>query len=193
MEIKHSYSCQTIIFVISLFIFTHFSITIVAPAVSQKKTPVPSSEDILEIQPFQWDSGITVYSDQKIVFKIGWLACQKGLVQDYIKAANLTLTRDGESLFASKADAEQYWGPITEKIAGSSGDTCLGKPSDTLWQVAWEYPYGHLEAGDYTFYISSRLERTITDGFDANGDGVPDKYNGTLKEREFTIHVEDRP
>jgi len=152
-----------------------------------------TSEESVVIHPLRWDSSQTVYSNQEIIFVMGWAACRKGLVQDYLTAVNMTFTLDGESLFGSNTESNQYWGAISEMPAPPAAEACIGKTPEILWRAGWEYSYGQLPAGDYTVYFAHQVDHPVIDGGDYDGDGSPDMFLGTLNEKEFTIHVEDPP
>src|SRR5512139_3975237 len=118
MNTKLKQSIQAIVFTILLFAFTHFSADfITSPGPVTIAYAQPDGESV-QIQPLRWDDSQTVYSDQELVFTIGWGACQKGLVQNYLNAVNLAFNLDGQPVFASKEDTNQYWGPVSESPAG---------------------------------------------------------------------------
>ena len=149
-----------------------------------------AQEEPVVIHPLRWDASQTVYSNQEIIFVMGWGTCHRGLVQSYLTAVNMAFILDGEALFASKADANQYWGSAYETPAGPGAATCLGKTPETIWRADWAYSYGSLEPGDYTLYFAHQVDHPVTDAADYDGDGKPDIFKGLLSEREFTIHVE---
>lgn len=145
------------------------------------------------IHPIFWDDGQTVYSDQEIIFVMRWGACKKGLVQDYLTAADMIMTLDGEALFGTQAEMNRYWGPVREVPAGPGAAFCVGKTPDTIWRSEWAYSYGTLEPGDYTLHFANRVEHPVIDGGDYDGAGGPDLFRRTISERESAIHVEERP
>lgn len=150
-----------------------------------------TSQDSVVIHPLYWDDSQTVYSNQEIIFVMGWAACRKGLVQDYLTAVNFIFTLDGQPLFGSKSETNQFWGPVTQIPAPAGADACVGKTPETIWRAGWEYSPGELPAGDHPVYFANRLDHPVVDGGDYDGDGSPDLFYGITNEREFTIHVED--
>jgi hypothetical protein len=151
-----------------------------------------SISPVVEIQPVRWDDTQTVYTDQEIIFKFGWLACQENDVRNFLGAAKLTLILDGTPLFLSIEEVNRYWTPIEEIPASSGAKFCVGGAQATLWRTQWAYPYGSLPPGDHTVYFAQQLDYPVEDGFDPDTDGKSAVYEGLVNEREFTIHVKDR-
>lgn len=91
----------------------------------------------------------TVYTDQTIVFAVGWAACHRGNVRSFLTADNLVFILDRAAVFASQAEVEQYWGPISGIPAPLIAlEACMGNTHDIIWRVEWAYEYGALAAGD---------------------------------------------
>jgi hypothetical protein len=145
------------------------------------------------INPVRWDSSQTVYTDQTVVFAVGWAACHYGNVRSFLTADNLVFTLDGEALFASQAQVDQYWGAINEIPAPPIAlEACMGNIHDTIWRAEWAYEYGALAAGDHSLRFMIVLDHPVTDGADYDGDGGPDLFWGVVSDRTITIHVEER-
>lgn len=169
---------------LTILLIVVFMSLVVPPSAAFAQEPVV-------IHPLRWIPQ-TVYSDQEIIFVMGWASCHPGLVQNYLTAVNMVFILDDQPLFTSKANANQYWGPVYTTPAGPGAVSCMGKTPEIIWRVDWAYSYGHLEAGEHTFYFANQVDHPVTDAADYNGDGKPDVFQGLLSENSFTIHVEDR-
>ena len=76
---------------------------------------------------------------------------------------------------------------VTDFIAATTFDITL----DVDYKSVWSYPLGVLSAGTHDVDSDISLQWTVTDGFDFNGDGLPDEYSGTLNEFSLQIVVEE--
>lgn len=149
-----------------------------------------SADDVVVINPIRWDPAKTVYSDQTIIFDLGWAACNRGLVQNFLNANYLAFILDGSPVVSSE-EVNQYWGPIQQIPAPPAAEACVGKTPEKLWRAKWDYQYGTLEAGDHTLRFILKVDHPVLDGGDYDGNGAPDLFNGTLHDFELIIHVED--
>ena len=149
-----------------------------------------TDDDVVVINPIRWDPEQVVYSDQTVIFELGWAACNRGLVQDFLNANYLAFILDGSPVVAPE-EVNQYWGPIEKIPAPPAAEACLGRTPVMLWRKQWSYQYGTLEAGDHTLQFILKLDHPVLDGGDYDGNGAPDLFAGTLHDFEVTIHVEN--
>ena len=95
------------------------------------------------------------------------MADSPSLVADYLDALDLVVTLDGDPL----ADPLAHYGPV-EECGDRYGD------GDTDYHSACEYEVGVLGPGVHQVEAQFRLLRTVTDGFDRDGDGNLDQFSG---------------
>jgi hypothetical protein len=111
----------------------------------------------------------SVAANTPIVLRLGWAADTPEQIADFLGSVELVVTLDGQPL-PSTGD---YWGE-TENC----GD--LDEDGDADYRTQWLYPVGVLSPGTHAVESKLRLQRPVTDGADADGDGVADEYSGTL-------------
>jgi hypothetical protein len=149
-------------------------------------------EDV-NVVPYRWDPGYTVYSDQNIILTAGWSACRRGAVQNFLTATNLSWSLNGEGLNLSGEDTNEYWSHLFTVPPVDTSSACMGAPLEEIWSTAWNYPIGQLPPGEYTVNFSWWLDHPVTDVADYDGDGHPDLIEGPIIELvTTTIHVEER-
>jgi hypothetical protein len=149
-----------------------------------------SNNESVLIHPLLFPDGstITISSDQEIILGFGWGACTPGLVRAYIHAAHLDWSLNGQLIFPSD-EASQYWvliGPIDP----STGGTCIAG-NGTLWGARWRYSMGNLGPGIHQIHFHHWVSHRIIDGWDSDGDGKMEVYNGTLDDWSVTVNVVD--
>jgi hypothetical protein len=106
-----------------------------------------------------------------------WYAATAALAQDYLDALDLTVEVDGESL----SEVPDHW-----SAAEPCGD--FDEDGETDYVTRWAYPVKDLDDGEHTVDAHFSLAHPITDGFDLDGDGVPDEYTGSW-DRTLTLQV----
>jgi hypothetical protein len=55
----------------------------------------------------------------------------------------------------------------------------------------WLYPVGVLTPGTHLVDSRGTLLRTVTDGFDYDGNSLPDEYSGIVWQTSLRIVIED--
>jgi len=133
-------------------------------------TPVPpatESHEPVEISLLAREGRVA--GNTPIVLRLGWETDTPEQVADFLSSAELVVRLDGELV----ADAGEYWSEIEE-----SGDR--DQNGEANYQTVWLHPVGVLSPGTHRVEAELRVQRPVTDGFDSNGDGVPDEYSGTM-------------
>lgn len=132
---------------------------------------------------------VYVSADDFIVLRIGWLACTPGFVRQYQSAAHYELELDGQPLITPGKN-NQYYTSI-EPFDGTFSYECLIPPHERQRSITdWRYPLGTLTPGTYEIYFRLWFDHRVNDGYDLDGDGKLDVYEGTLQERTKTLIVE---
>lgn len=102
--------------------------------------------------------------DQPVVLIWGWVAATEAYRQDYIDAASFAVQVDGLAIDVSSA--------TLVLSSQSNGSAAL-----------WTLPPRTFSAGTYQAVITVTLSRQITDGFDANNDGILDTFGPAVETR----------
>jgi len=110
-----------------------------------------------------------VAANTPIVLRFGWETDTAEQVADFLSSAELVVTVDGEVV----ADTAQYWSEIEE-----SGDR--DQNGEANYETMWLYPLGVLSSGTHQVEAELRFQQPVTDGFDSDGDGVPEEYSETI-------------
>jgi hypothetical protein len=129
--------------------------------------PTSESQEPVEISLLATEGRVP--GNTPIVLRFGWETDTSEQVADFLSSAELVVSLDGDLV----PDAGEYWSEIEE-----SGDR--DQNGDPNYQTVWRYPLGVLSPGTHRVEAELRLQRPVTDGFDANGDGVPEEYSGTM-------------
>ena len=165
---------------LSISIAAVLALTLIMPAAGAEADPVRIKVDGSTGAEFE------VTGDQNVVIYWRWGVCSRGQAQAFLQAVNQNYHElDGEALFTSVAEANQYWGPIQPF---GNGEGCIGNKT-TYWATLWEYDLGQLAPGTYELHSIAAVAHRLTDGFDGDGDGRPDFYSGTLFDQYITINV----
>jgi len=105
-----------------------------------------------------------VYEGQEITVRLAWGATTRKRAQDFIDAAAPRIWIDDVLLLGGRpADLAPFWQEPVEDTPG-------------VWAANWIYPYGEIEPGTHVLRLEFILSKSITDGFDSNGDGALDTY-----------------
>jgi hypothetical protein len=129
--------------------------------------PASESQEPVEISLLAGESWVP--GNTPIVLRFGWETDTREQIADFLSSVELVVSLDGELV----PDAGQYWSEIEE-----SGDR--DQNGDANYRTMWLYPLGVLTPGTHQVESELRFQRPVTDGFDANGDGVPEEYSGTM-------------
>ena len=103
-----------------------------------------------------------------VILRFGWEADTSEQVGDFLSSAELVVRLDGGLL-----DGGQYWSDVEETASRDPN-------GEANYQTFWRYLVGVLTPGTHQVEAELRLQRPVTDGFDSNGDGVPEEYSGTM-------------
>jgi len=136
-----------------------------APA-SPAATPTAEVHQPVEISLLAEEKWVP--ANTPVVLRFGWVTDTPEQVADFLDSVELVVSLDGELV----SDTAKYWGEIEEH-----GDP--DKDGDTDYQVLWLYPVGVPTPGTYRVESEMRLQWPVVDGFDSDGDGVPDEFSGT--------------
>lgn len=135
----------------------------------------------------QYGLETTVSSTDEVVIQLNWIACSKGLVNDYIESADHVIYFDGVALEKTFKREMSYWStPVESNILVLS---CLWDVENT-WITYWEYSLGKLEPGDHTLTLEQWLTFPVIDGVDILSPiGELDVYQGNQDFNDTIIHV----
>lgn len=127
----------------------------------------------------------TVDQGESAGLYITWVTCNRGLARAFQNAVNIELTLDGAPLYQTMQN-DPYW--IFEWDAGEWED-CYpdenSRPTGVGWQISVQLPPGEYQIG-YNIWLNNRLP----DGFNSDGIGPPDFYEGVMQEGSFTLIFE---
>ena len=132
----------------------------------------------------------TVTSKDNLVIRHGWGACSEGLTYDYMKSLNDTFFLNGKELLKPNENSFDFWEDPYHLPDTSGIDLCIWDVEYT-WVSYWNYEIGKLKPGDYELIWHKDHNYKIIDGFDLEGDGVPDVY-GESRVLVTQIHVIDK-
>jgi hypothetical protein len=111
----------------------------------------------------------SVAANTPVVLRIGWITDAVEQIADFLGSVELVVTLDGQPL----RNTGDHWSEIEE-----AGDA--DEDGDMDYLTIWRYPVGVLNPGTHRVESEMRLQRPVTDGCDADGDGVADEYSGTF-------------
>jgi len=135
--------------------------------------PTTESQEPVEISLLAGERRVP--GDTPIVLRFGWETDTSEQVADFLSSAELVVSLDGELV----PDAGEYWSEIKE-----SGDR--DQNGEANYQTVWSYPVGVLTPGTHRVESELRFQRPVTDGFDSDGDGVPDEYSEPIR---FSLQI----
>lgn len=93
-------------------------------------------------------------------------------------------TLNGTPIFGTLEGAESFWRPM---INGPVATTCL--VGESTWILQYLYELRNLQIGDNELVSQIHLSEPITDGFDRDGDGEEDVYEGFYMDGTSFIRV----
>ena len=138
-----------------------------------------------------WQSrSYTISEGDTVSLQAAWGACSPGFVKTFIAASNWEVTLDGEPLLTPD-DVDGLWSAmVIFESPPWFAEYCLGVGRPAAAQ--WRYILSGLEPGTHVLHTSMRLNHTLTDGCDSDGDGRPDLFTpeGYTRDSDNTITVE---
>ncbi len=163
-----------------LYIIVSISITasiLVAASVPAGKEPVYFGAGAGEV---------TIGPKQYAVARTGWVACSKGMVQDFMDhfVVRLELYQNDTLLQTVTIDQGDW-----VRTAGDPSPQCLhvNEPETGLWQFD---DLDLKEPGTYTLWFYREQTVPLADGFDVDQDGFVEIYPaGAWEPRQVTINV----
>ena len=129
--------------------------------------PTTESQEPVEISLMANDGRVP--GNTPVVLRFGWEADTAEQVADFLSSAELVVRLDGGLL----PDGGQYWSDVEETASRDPN-------GDANYQTFGRYPVGVLTPGTHQVEAELRFQRPVTDGFDADGDGAPEEYSGTM-------------
>jgi hypothetical protein len=135
--------------------------------------PTTESQEPVEISLMAKEGRVP--GDTPIVLRFGWETDTREQVADFLSSVELVVSLDGELV----PDAGEYWSEIEE-----SGDR--DQNGEANYQTFWLFPVGVLTSGTHQVESELRFQRPVTDGFDSDGDGVPDEYSEPIR---FSLQI----
>jgi predicted amidohydrolase YtcJ len=118
--------------------------------------------------------------DTPVLLTFSWACDSPEQVEEFLSAITFDIILDGQPL----PDATDYWGEVEE-----AGD--LDEDGDMDYKSVWLYPLGVLNPGSHIVDTHAFLQKNITDGFDVDGDDLPDDYSGIIHQVSQQIVVEE--
>lgn len=138
--------------------------------------PAAAQSEVEEVRIYPWMDGVTyvINPGQIGVIRHGWAACNRGLVQVYIKASNFDLTLvdadETPHLTLTPGQVDELWGPI--EPWETCPYPCRGRQGPA--RAYWQSVLPDLAPGEYELRSTIWVDHPVTDGGDWDGDGVPD-------------------
>ena len=134
----------------------------------------------------------TVNPDQVVYMAFGWGACNRGLLKLAQNALELEIMVDGAPLY-ELVHKDPYWG---EPYSIGPFEQCIpdshASPVESDWIFPLDLSQFNLDV-EYEISYTLRLEHQITDGYDGDGDGIQDFYDGVLLAGSFNLTVSESP
>jgi len=135
--------------------------------------PTTESQEPVEISLMAKEGRVP--GNTPIVLRFGWETDTSEQVADFLSSAELVVRLDGGLL----PDSGQYWSDVEETENRDPN-------GEANYQTFWRYPLGVLTAGTHQVEAELRFQRPVTDGFDSDGDGVPDEYSEPIR---FSLQI----
>lgn len=149
--------------------------------------PSASAQDLVPIAVFDPPEA-TYYAsaaDTVWLYAEWWVCRAPGLFTSYKNAFSVELKVDGVLVLDGSVRATKpYWWETYE----FSSELCNNHPDETYGSL-WVYDLSGLSAGEHTIEWTARQQHQVTDLYDADGDGKPDKYPGEVFQASTTIVV----
>ena len=135
----------------------------------------------------QPDAVYTVSPEDTILLYNEWWVCRApGLFTSYKNAFAVELTIDGVTVLDGSVRATKpYWWPTYE----FASDLCNNHPDETYGSL-WVYDLSNLDAGNHTIEWTAWQTHQVTDLYDADENGKPDKYPAEEFHASTTIIVD---
>ena len=150
------------------------------------------AQDEIYIILFWHDAEYTVAPDDTVYVTFGWYACNPGLLKAVQNALDLEIAVDGEP-FYQMVKKDPYWGAPFPPVGPV--EACIPDLNATPTQADWIFPLDlsqfELDQAYEISYILS-FDHQVVDGYDGDGDGIPDFYYGQYP-YGFTLTVTESP
>jgi hypothetical protein len=124
----------------------------------------------------------TVQAGRPLEIRYGsWVAIGADLANQNAEHLTVRLVLDGELVTGVQQ-------PMVPRLVPSSEIACVTASPADAYGVFYVTQVGPLSAGTHVASVTWILDAQVTDGYDANGDGMPELYGpGELATHEFTI------
>lgn len=162
---------------------------LVLPALAFVPSTRAQGDGLLVIATWFEEEAYEVPAGTTILLLSGWFVCRApGLYTSYQNAFAVELIVDGQVLLDGSVKATKpYWRPRVN--TGGPADVCNNHPDDEYGNW-WVYDLSWLGVGEHTVEWTTVQTHPLTDMYDFDGDGKPDKYPaGVLDQMSVTITV----
>ena len=105
----------------------------------------------------------TVSSRDEIVLRSNYVACSRGLVNDFFDSVVNHVVINEEYVETTDKKDQSYWS--TPIVFGGYTEFCMWDVQNT-WISIWEYNLGNLEPGEYNIRLTYDYHFPIIQGFD---------------------------
>ncbi len=148
------------------------------PGIQPETEPTQVESEPVSIKLFAEEARVAPGTPVELT--IGWQSNTQEQVADLLASMDLSGSLDGQPLL----DLNESWGEILS-VEGAYDD------DEEDFVSYWVYPLGVLSPGTHVAEIRAVLNWPVTDGFDLDGNGVPDEYSGDLWDYTIRIIVEE--
>ncbi len=144
--------------------------------------------DVLIYIPFPSESYTAIVGDTIWIASEWWTCHASGLVTSFENAWAVELKVDGALVLDGSVKAtKSYWRPMIE--GEEPNEMCFNHPGKT-YGAFWVYDLSGLEVGEHVIEWKTTQTRQVTDLYDWDEDGQPDRYPaGIVDDASATVIV----